>query len=88
MQHDLDEYLEKKRKQFSRFFFISNEELINILCNTHNHLHIQGSLKNLFEGIYKLSHVEGTDDIESMVSYEGEKVYLPRNTKTRGRAED
>ena len=88
LQRDLDEYLEKKRKQFTRFFFISNEELIYVLCNNNNQEAVQTSLKNMFEGIYSLNHIEGTDDVESMVSNEGEIVQLPRNTKTRGRAEE
>ncbi|CAG9317056.1 unnamed protein product [Blepharisma stoltei] len=89
LQRDLEEYLDKKRRIFSRFFFISNEELITILSNSQNPGIIQLSLRNMFDGIYSLQFSQSNpDDIEAMKSGEGEVIFLPRNTKIKSRVED
>lgn len=89
LQRDLEEYLDKKRKVFSRFFFISNEELITILSNSQVPTIIMLSLRNMFDGIYSLQfNAANPDDIEAMISGEGESVFLPRNTKVKTRVED
>jgi len=33
IQKNLEDYLEDKREAFSRFYFISNDEMLNILAN-------------------------------------------------------
>ena len=36
VQKSLDDYMETKRKAFPRFYFLSNDELIDILANSQN----------------------------------------------------
>tara|TARA_B110000285_G_C15081536_1_gene593789 strand:+ start:1324 stop:1500 length:177 start_codon:yes stop_codon:yes gene_type:complete len=36
IQKSLDDYMTLKRKAFPRFYFLSNEELIDILANSQN----------------------------------------------------
>lgn len=54
IQRALEVYMEKKRNKFPRFYFISNDDLLDILVNENNPDHIQQHLKKCFDNIYKL----------------------------------
>jgi len=81
---------------FCRFYFLSNDELLEILAQTRNPLAVQPHLRKCFDAIAKLEFgiaegsgedgepVQYTTDILSMVSPESEKVSLGKGLKARG----
>ena len=85
IQKALDDYLEKKREHFHRFFFLSSDELLEILSSSKTIHHLQPHLRKVFENIAKLEFDK--DVAVAMVSAEGESVPL-KNCIPRGEVED
>lgn len=88
INRSLEAYLEVKRVAFPRFFFLSNDELLEILAQTQNPHAVQPHLRKCFDAIATLDfgtkegEKEGeivmTNDIIAMNSPEGEKVVFGR----------
>ncbi|KAJ7398962.1 hypothetical protein BTVI_119896 [Pitangus sulphuratus] len=75
-QKSLNEFLEEKRSAFPRFYFIGDDDLLEILGQSTNPLVIQSHLKKLFAGIHSVSFDKEFKHIIAMKSVEGETVPL------------
>ena len=73
--------MEQKRGAFCRFYFLTDDELLDILANAANTDVIQGHLKTCFDGLVKLTIVES--DITMMWSKEKEGVKLKKPAKIK-----
>ncbi|OAD57478.1 Dynein heavy chain 1, axonemal [Eufriesea mexicana] len=75
VQKGLSNYLEMKRKVFPRFYFLSDEELLEILAQAKNVQAVQPHLRKCFENILEVRFEEDLQ-ITRMYSAEGEEVVL------------
>ncbi|KAF2733638.1 dynein heavy chain [Polyplosphaeria fusca] len=75
IQKALGEYLERERVSFPRFYFVGDEDLLEIIGNSNDTLRIAKHLRKMFAGISGLI----TDEdgvIQGFTSKEGEEVML------------
>ncbi|XP_021708238.1 dynein heavy chain 6, axonemal [Aedes aegypti] len=93
----LEAYLEVKRMAFPRFYFLSNDELLEILAQTKNPHAVQPHLRKCFDAIARIEFGKKktdsgeslmTNDIIAMVSPEGERLTFGIGLKARGAVED
>jgi len=77
----LNTYLDTKRLFFPRFFFLSNEEMLEILLKTKEPSRVQPHLKKCFQGIDKLE-IDQQGIIYSMLSNQNEKIKLSSSINT------
>ena len=69
----LNDYLETKRLAFCRFFFLGNEQLLQILSDAKEPLKVQDHVGSCFDGIGLLDFTP-EKKIKGMVSKEGEVI--------------
>jgi dynein heavy chain 1, cytosolic len=74
IQKALGEYLERERSSFPRFYFVGDEDLLEIIGNSKDILRIMKHLKKMFAGISTVKLDEDLTEIQGMASREGEEV--------------
>ena len=63
----LEDFLETKRQIFPRFYFISNDMLLEILGQSKNPQAVQPHLKNCFDNIRQLEIVKVCKDLYELL---------------------
>lgn len=74
IQKALGEYLEKERSSFPRFYFVGDEDLLEIIGNSKDIHRVMKHLKKMFAGISILQLDPDATQILGMASREGEEV--------------
>ncbi|KAF9245447.1 dynein heavy chain, N-terminal region 2-domain-containing protein [Melanogaster broomeanus] len=74
IQKALGEYLERERSSFPRFYFVGDEDLLEIIGNSKDILRIMKHLKKMFAGISTIRLDDDLTQIQGMASREGEEV--------------
>jgi dynein heavy chain 1, cytosolic len=76
IQKALGEYLERERSSFPRFYFVGDEDLLEIIGNSKDVVRIQKHFKKMFAGISNILLSEDLTIIQGMASREGEEVWF------------
>jgi dynein heavy chain 1, cytosolic len=74
IQKALGEYLERERASFPRFYFVGDEDLLEIIGNSKDIVRVMKHLKKMFAGIATVRLNEEVTEIQGMASREGETV--------------
>ena len=84
VQKGLSDYLEKKRSVFARFYFLSNDELLEILSQTKEVRNVRPHLRKVFEAIADLEFKDD-DTMWAMISAENEQVNFVKKIDPKDR---
>ncbi|CAJ0587193.1 unnamed protein product, partial [Mesorhabditis spiculigera] len=84
IQKALGEYLERERSSFPRFYFVGDEDLLEIMGNSKDISRLQKHLKKMFAGVTAVTITEEDKRITEMHSREGETVVLSSPVATQG----
>ena len=93
IQKSLDDYLETKRMLFPRFYFVSDDDLLEILGQSRDPVAVQKHIKKCFEGFAKMIIVPvgkaGNRVVQcaGMISGDGEQCTFVENVDLEGAVE-
>ena len=74
IQKALGEYLERERASFPRFYFVGDEDLLEIIGNSKSLPKLQKHFKKMFAGVAAIVLNEEENLISGLSSKEGEEV--------------
>ena len=87
-QKALSDFLETKRSSMPRFYFIGDDDLLEILGQSKNPVVIQSHLKKLFQGINKVRFSNDNTKITAMISSANEVVELETSVPVSEKVEE
>ena len=74
IQKALGEYLERERASFPRFYFVGDEDLLEIIGNSKSIPKLQKHFKKMFAGVASIVLNEEENLVTGLTSKEGEEV--------------
>ncbi|KAJ3613107.1 hypothetical protein NHX12_019361, partial [Muraenolepis orangiensis] len=74
IQKALGEYLERERSSFPRFYFVGDEDLLEIIGNSKNVPKLQKHFKKMFAGVSSILLNEDSTEVLGICSREGEEI--------------
>ncbi|KAI4467240.1 dynein heavy chain [Holotrichia oblita] len=82
IQKALGEYLERERTSFPRFYFVGDEDLLEIIGNSKNVARLQKHFKKMFAGVASILLNDDNTVITGIASREGEEVHFGNAVST------
>ncbi|KAG9509180.1 Dynein heavy chain, cytoplasmic, partial [Fragariocoptes setiger] len=73
-QKALGEYLERERSSFPRFYFVGDEDLLEIIGNSNNISRLQKHFKKMFSGVASIILSDDSESVLGVCSREGEQL--------------
>jgi len=87
LERELEAYLDAKRSIFPRLYFLSNEELLDLLSKSQEINEIQPFLLKIFENVKKIV-INADLSIQAIISIEGEVLELKKLSFFKGSLEN
>lgn len=92
IQKNLKKYLEKRRIDFPRFYFLSDEDMFEILGKVKDPVYINKYMKKMFEGIKLMDFVQQANfkggsklfEFTAIISSDGERLDLISSIELNG----
>ena len=81
IQKALGDYLETQRSAFARFYFVGDEDLLEIIGNSKDVTNVQRHFPKMYAGITTVNSQESGDVVIGMNSREGESVKFEKDIK-------
>lgn len=81
-QRGLSEYLEKQRQRFARFYFLGNDDLLELIGNKKNMALVNKFISLMFPGVAWCEFDEGDSSVVAIVSPQGERLRLETPVST------
>lgn len=85
VQKGLTEYLERERAAFPRFYFVGDEDLLDIIGNSKNVSRLQKHFSKMFAGITSILLNDDESECTGISSKEGELIHYKTHSTIKGK---